>query len=187
MLRLALASVLLFSTGAASQTATQVDHPRPEVDQKADSPIATPSSELPEAPSSIGGSPTSADSAPAMSGTRFVAATAVEEQKRNGNPRVVDSKFILLNALSTLALVADLETTAHDLEGTRSAELNPLFGQHPSRARLYGVSVPLNVISFYVSYHYKKSQPSRSLWKVGPALSIAVHTAATINNLIVAR
>ena len=116
-----------------------------------------------------------------------MAATPVEERNRNGNLRVVDSKFILLNALSTLALVADLETTAHDLEGAKSAELNPLFGQHPSRARLYGVSVPLNVISIYVSYHYKKSQPSRSLWKIGPALSIAVHTAATINNLIVAR
>ena len=187
MLRLALSSVLLFSIGAASQTATQVDHPLPEVDQKADSATATPSSELPEAPSAIGGSRKSTDGAPVVSGTRFVATTPVEERNRNGNLRTVDSKFILLNALSTLALVADLETTAHDLEGAKSAELNPLFGQHPSRARLYGVSVPLNVISFYVSYHYKKSQPSRSLWKFGPALSIAVHTAATINNLIVAR
>jgi len=187
MLRLALASVLLLSIGAVAQTATQLDHPRPAVDQRVDAAPATSSPELPEAPSAIASSPKNTDGAPVVSGTRFVTNTSVEERKRNGNPRVVDSKFILLNTLSTLAMVADLETTAHDLEGAKSAELNPLFGQHPSRARLYGVSVPLNVISFYVSYHYKRSQPSRSLWKVGPALSIAVHTAATINNLIVAR
>jgi hypothetical protein len=45
--------------------------------------------------------------------------------------------------------------------------------------------VPLSAFSFYLSYHYKKMEPSRSVWKVAPGLSIAIHTAAAINNLIV--
>ncbi len=98
----------------------------------------------------------------------------------------MDRKFILLQALSAMALVADVETTVRDLQGQTIGELNPLFGQHPTRARLYGMNVPLNILTFYVSYHYKKSQPNRNLWKVAPAVSIAVHTGATVNNLIVA-
>jgi hypothetical protein len=35
-----------------------------------------------------------------------------------------------------------------------------------------------------VSYHYKKIQPGGNLWKLGPGISIAVHTAAAINNLV---
>jgi hypothetical protein len=200
MLRLALASVLLLSIGAVSQTAPQVDHARPEADQAATSAAATISPDLPEAPSAIERALKSTDSAPGfvatdlvatdlvapdLGGTRFVSPAAGE--RNNGSaPRTLDRKFILLQTLSAAALVADVETTMRDLGGQRASELNPLFGQHPTRARLYGINVPLNVLSFYVSYHFKKTEPSRSLWKVGPALSLAVHATATINNLIVA-
>jgi hypothetical protein len=200
MLRLALASVLLLSIGAVSQTAPQVDHARPEADQAATSAAATISPDLPEAPSAIERALKSTDSAPGfvapdlvatdlvapdLGGTRFVSPAAGERNKGSA-PRTLDRKFILLQTLSAAALVADVETTMRDLGGQRASELNPLFGQHPTRARLYGINVPLNVLSFYVSYHFKKTEPSRSLWKVGPALSLAVHATATINNLIVA-
>jgi hypothetical protein len=205
MLRLALASVLLLSIGAVSQTAPQVDHARPEADQAATSAAATISPDLPEAPSAIERALKSTDSAPGfvapdlvapdlvapdlvapdLGGTRFVSPAAGERNKGSA-PRTLDRKFILLQTLSAAALVADVETTMRDLGGQRASELNPLFGQHPTRARLYGINVPLNVLSFYVSYHFKKTDPSRSLWKVGPALSLAVHATATINNLIVA-
>jgi hypothetical protein len=94
-----------------------------------------------------------------MSGTRFLAATPVEQRNRNGNPRTLDGRFILLQALSSAALVADVETTVRDLQGSKSVELNPSFGQHLTRARLYGINVPLNILCFYVSYRYKKREP----------------------------
>lgn len=187
MLRLALASVLLLSTGAASQTAKQVGNAQPELNQGVASAAGVASSDLPEAPSAIGGSPAHTDVEPAPSGTRLVSTTPALEQNSDGSRHTFDRQFILLHTLSTVALVADLETTAYDLGGqSKFAELNPLFGQHPTRARLYGIAVPLNALSFYVSYRYKKSAPGRSLWKLGPGLLIAVHTAATVNNLLVA-
>jgi hypothetical protein len=86
-----------------------------------------------------------------------------------------------------VALVADLETTVHALAGRpKTSELNGLFGAHPTRVRLYGIAVPLDAVSFYLSYRSKKTEPTRGVWKLAPGLSIAVHTAAAINNLIVA-
>ena len=185
MLRLALASVLLLSTGAASQTATQVGNARAELNQGVASAATANSSDLPEAPSAIGGSPAHTDGEPGLNTTRREPAKL--ETNADGSRRIFDRQFILLNTFSTVALVADLETTVYDLGGqSKSAELNPLFGQHPTRARLYGIAVPLNALSFYVSYRYKKSAPGRNLWKLGPGLLIAVHTAATVNNLFAA-
>src|ERR1035437_7924463 len=140
---------------------------------------------LPEAPSAFQGGPSKFDSTREDNGTRIVPSTGAVEQDFNRTGRTLDRKFILLHALSAVALVADLETTAYSFRGqAKVTELNPLFGAHPTRARLYGIAVPLNVLSFYVSYRYKKNQPGRSLWKLVPGLSIAAHTAATINNLI---
>ncbi|MGA8837675.1 MAG: hypothetical protein WCF74_16885 [Candidatus Sulfotelmatobacter sp.] len=112
--------------------------------------------------------------------------TLAVEQNTNKRWRTLDNKFTLLHTLSTVALVGDLETTVRGLAAQpKATELNPIFGEHPTRARLYGIAVPLNAFSFYLSYHYKKTAPSRSVWKLGPGMSIAVHTAAAINNLIV--
>jgi hypothetical protein len=186
MFRLTFTSVLLLSIGAASQTAAPVDGRPQDADQASTSTAAKTSLELPEAPGSIAGRPTTPPGARDASQTRFGSPTPAEQRKLVKGPRTMDSKFILLQALSAAALVADVETTMHDLQGHTAGELNPLFGQHPTRPRLYGINVPLNALSFFVSYRLKKSAPEQSLWKVGPALSIAVHTAATINNLIVA-
>ena len=55
-------------------------------------------------------------------------ALAIERTTPNGL-RTLDRKFILLHSLSTVALLADLETTARAVAAQPSAtELNPLFG-----------------------------------------------------------
>jgi hypothetical protein len=108
--------------------------------------------------------------------------TVVAPNTNSGH--VLDRKFILLHSLSTVALLADLETTARAIAAQpKASELNPLFGEHPTRARLYGIAVPLNALSFYLSYRAKKNEPKRRLWIIGPGASIAVHSAAAINNL----
>jgi hypothetical protein len=143
------------------------------------------SSELPDAPTAGQGGSSSANETRDVSGSRLGFPTLAEERNTRGSGHTMDRNFILLHALSTVALFADLETTARSFQGQgKATELNPLFGAHPTRARLYGIAVPLNVLSFYFSYHYKKIEPGRSFWKIGPGLTLAVHTAATINNLI---
>jgi len=141
---------------------------------------------LPEAPGTVGREPATAAATPALRETAFVPPTLAMERNTNKSWHTLDRKFILLHTLSTMALIADLETTARGLaRQPKPTELNPLFGSDPTRARLYGIGVPLSAFAFYLSYHSKKIAPRRSVWKVGPELSIAVHSAAAINNLIV--
>jgi hypothetical protein len=160
----------------------QPDHVASELNHTAGS-LAT-SRDLPEAPSAVQDGPASGDAIPDVSGIRVASPGLELERDTNRSGRTLDRQFLLLHTLSAVALVADLESTVRSLQGqTKAAELNPLFGAHPTRARLYGVAVPLNALSFYLSYRYKKREPGRGLWKVGPGLTIAVHTAAVINNL----
>jgi hypothetical protein len=109
------------------------------------------------------------------------------ERNTNPNWHTLDSKFILLHTFSTVALIADIVTTAHGLAVQPNAiELNPLLGERPTLARIVGTAVPLHAFSFYLSYRAKKLAPRRNVWTVIPKLSIAIHAAAAINNLIVA-
>lgn len=166
MFRAALASVFLLSAMAMGQEA------------------ATPA-DLPAAPSSL--RTCSGDN---TTRTPQIAASAPQLPVvlPSSTARTIDRKFILLQTFSTLALVSDLESTAHVVAGRQpqASEVDPLFGKHPTRARLYGIGVPLDAFVIYMSYHAKKVAPKRKLWEIGPALSIAIHSAATINNLAVA-
>jgi hypothetical protein len=147
----------------------------------------TASSNLPGVPSAQA-YPENKDNNRDSSPTRSVSQSLAQAGATNSTKGTLDRKFILLQTFSTAALVADLETTAHVFAGRqpKAIELDPLFGQHPTRVRLYGIGVPLDAFIFYMSYHAKKVAPNRRLWELGPGLSIAVHSAAAINNLIVA-
>jgi hypothetical protein len=194
MLRLAFVSVLLLSVVAASQTALPVGTPLPDSLASSTPPSSCPgqsptadSSSLPDAPSASFGSPNKSDRMGDTSGSQMAPTAMAVEPSTNRRPHTLDRKFILLHSLSTVALLTDLETTARGIAATpKAAELNPLFGAHPTRARLYGIAVPLDALSFYLSYRAKKNEPKRSLWIIGPGVSIAVHSAAAINNLIAA-
>jgi hypothetical protein len=191
MRRLAFTSVLLLSVMAASQTALPVGNAPPDSmpsstlsSCSSQSPAAA-SSSLPDAPSASCGSPDKSDGTGDTNGILLAPPAMAFEPNANNRARVVDRKFILLQSLSTLALLADVETTVHAIAvQPRATELNPLFGAHPTRARLYGIAVPLNALSFYLSYRAKKTEPKRNWWIIGPGVSIAVHSAAAINNLI---
>ena len=173
---------LCVSTMAAGQSAIHAGAVSSESDPSPSVSVAE-KPDLPEAPSA---SPVQSggDVTREVTDTHFASPMLVEKSTpRTGH--TLDRNFILLHAVSAAALVADLETTIRGVQGqANGAELNPLFGAHPTRARLYGIAVPLNVFSFYVSYRYKKMEPGGKLWKLGPGISIAVHTAAAINNLV---
>jgi hypothetical protein len=147
---------------------------------------------LPEFPqaTSLGwlGSSSTDQDAGERSEAQFVPPTFSIEPNAGLRWHTLDSKFITLQALSTMALIADAETTLRGLkQNPEATELNPLFGRHPTPARLFGIAVPLQVFNICFSYHLKKIAPRRSDWKFVPKLSITVHSIAAANNLAVTR
>jgi hypothetical protein len=86
------------------------------------------------------------------------------ETKKWKNKRVVDKKFIGMNALAMGLTVADIESTQHCLGNHTCRELNPLMPH--SRAGMYAVNVPVNLGLMYVSYRLKAS--GRKTWWIAP-------------------
>lgn len=55
----------------------------------------------------------------------------------------------------------DFESTESCLKRKTCQEANPLLGKNPSRARMYGIGMPLDALLFYVSV--KRKQEGRGL------------------------
>ena len=78
---------------------------------------------------------------PLAPGTQFIIERTPPSQIK---PRIFNRTFAILAAVSAAAMVADVELTANCLKTSVNChEANPLLGKDPSRARLYGVNVPL--------------------------------------------
>ena len=70
--------------------------------------------------------------------------------------RVVDSLFLYVNVGYALAAAYDGATTQWFLHNKRAHEVNPLFGSHPSTARLWGEGSALTAAVIFGSYELKK-------------------------------
>ncbi len=130
---------------------------------------------LPDAPSSIRtGSPPATISAPRLSGCRPGFCTTPQHSVWTMQNKISET-------LKWAALIADIETTAHALEaGCREA--NPMFGDHPSRAKMYGVMVPVTALHSFVGYRLAKHNPKSKFWKVGNFIGAGGHGVAAIHN-----
>jgi hypothetical protein len=178
-----LVCVLLLSIAARAQT--------PVTNSTNNSPAnhvpSAAASSLFESPRAIGDCGSASDATCAIKREASPIATFSAQAEVNNSRRVLDRKFILFHSLNTLAMVADIESTAHALAGKSGAvELNPLFGQHPTRARMYGIGVPVNALTFFLSHRAKKVAPSRRLWELAPAMTMAIHAGAVTNNIMAA-
>jgi len=60
-------------------------------------------------------------------------------------------------ALNLAATVADIEGTQACLRRHTCTEANPLFGSNPSRARSYGIGIPLDLVAYAALAFLKKS------------------------------
>jgi hypothetical protein len=96
---------------------------------------------------------------------------------------VIDRTFILLSGLFVGTVVADAESTKFALDhGGR--ELNPIFGAHPSRARMYGTTMPIAAWVIYWAYGAKKHAPRYKAWMFPPLFGAVVHGGAAASNAI---
>ena len=85
--------------------------------------------------------------------------------------RVVDTRFVSLNALALGLTVADIEVTQHCLARRTCHELNSLLPH--SRVGMYAVNLPVNVGAMYLGYRLKKS--GRRTWWIAPAIVSGSH------------
>jgi hypothetical protein len=96
-------------------------------------------------------------------------------------PPLFDRKFKILTALSIVTMTADLESTLHCAQSCR--EVNPLYGSHPTRARLYGINAPFVVGELMISRMLRKRVPEGKSWTF-PALAVsAAHLVGVASNL----
>lgn len=100
--------------------------------------------------------------------------------------KTIDRPFIILQALQLAAMIGDVESTRYGLShGGR--EGNPLVGSHPSRAVLYGISLPVTAGLTYWSYHLKKAAPHSRRWQIVPLVTMGIHGVAAVHNLATVR
>jgi hypothetical protein len=101
--------------------------------------------------------------------------------------RVVDKKFIAFAALQLAATVADFETTQWaQRNAPNGAEQNPLFGSHPSRARMYSIGLSLTTFQVYMQYRSKRygerTGKIKNAWIVGALFDTGLHTYLAVHN-----
>ncbi len=98
--------------------------------------------------------------------------------------RVADRSFLLAALFQVGATIGDIESTQYGLShGAR--ELNPIYGSHPSRAKQYGITMPVTAAVLGLTYHLKRSAPHSRYWLIPPLVVGSMHAIAACHNLAV--
>lgn len=83
-------------------------------------------------------------------------------------------EWLILAAASSALMVADVERTQNCLAALTCYEINPLYGRHPSRARMYAIVVPITVAASYAGWKFRKGK--HWYWWIPQVVSIGSHT-----------
>lgn len=105
---------------------------------------------------------------------------------KSSKPHTIDKAFILVNGLSLLSTVADVENTHYALvHDPHVQEANPFyFSKHPSRARMYEVNSIFFVPETLLAYKWKREddadraagrQLAKYRWYAIPLINVATH------------
>lgn len=108
-------------------------------------------------------------------------------QSTKPRQKIADKKFWILAGLQVGASIADFETTQWALRSSPGArEMNSLFGQRPTRLRMYGIGLPITAFQIALQYHAKSTADrtgrARAAWIVGASINTGLHTALAIHN-----
>ena len=82
------------------------------------------------------------------------------------------------------SMVADIELTQNCLATVRGCyETDPIYGTHPSRARMYAINVPINAAVSYLSYKALTGKRLSRMW-AWPQLALAgTHFGGVVTNI----
>ena len=96
--------------------------------------------------------------------------------------RAANKTFWIVNAYQFLWTVADIESTAFNLNKSSTCrEMNPLVGSRPSRATLYLSNLPVMVGAGYLSYRSRTKHGK--YWYLLPSIAGSAHAAGTVWNM----
>ena len=70
--------------------------------------------------------------------------------------KIFDKKFWLATAAIVGTTVLDVETTARCARSSTCGERNPLWGRHPTRAKMYGIKGPLAGFTIWATWWWKR-------------------------------
>jgi len=111
--------------------------------------------------------------------TPIAPATPVQEISKPV-PRTVDGKFLFFFAMAAALTVSDIELTQRCLQAGTCHEANILYGNNPTRARMYGFNLPVLGAQTVLSAWLKRRHPERNLWMVPPIADSVAHGVGTI-------
>jgi hypothetical protein len=94
--------------------------------------------------------------------------------------KVVDRKFLTLFGMTTALTVTDIELTQRCLKAGTCHEANFLYGNDPTRARMYGINIPVLGAQALVSAWLKRRQPERKEWMISPIADSIAHGIGSI-------
>jgi hypothetical protein len=95
-------------------------------------------------------------------------------------PRIVDSKFVLLNGLHLGMAVLDVGLTQHCIADHHCREGNPIMPS--SLAGQLSVNIAFVSYGSFVSYRLKKHRSS--MWGLSPTVGISAHTVGVATGLM---
>jgi hypothetical protein len=95
--------------------------------------------------------------------------------------KTVDKKFVLLFGMTAVLTVTDIELTQHCLRAKTCQEANFLYGSNPTRARMYGINVPLLSTQMMFSAWLKRRHPERNQWMIAPIVGSIAHGVGSIS------
>ena len=115
----------------------------------------------------------------------LLAAPAFGQEK----PKVADKKYLMAMGSLVASTTADMWSTSK-LQAIGGGERNPLFGKHPSNARLAGTSLAFTAGEAFLAYKLKaRFQQSRhwylrGLWLVEPSFQVGQHIQFAHKNIV---
>lgn len=87
-------------------------------------------------------------------------------------PKVVDKEFLIVSAWMWTSMVADAESTVRGVE-SGCQELNPLYGTHPTRGKMYAIGIPVTAVLQFFTYKMKQRYPQKRWAWMLPSVSYA--------------
>jgi len=101
--------------------------------------------------------------------------------------KIAGKKFWIFAALQIGATAADFETTQWALRSNPNArEINPLFGERPSRLKMYGIGMSFTAFQILLEHHVKsvsdRTGNARGAWIVGASIDTGLHTFLAVHN-----
>lgn len=164
--------------GRAQTVGTKVDSARPALELAALNPSATINPLL-----NVSATP-EFSYVPDPIAPAHVVATPVT-WKQESVDRVFDKKYLILFGITAALTITDIELTQHCMQAGTCHEANSfLYGTNPTRARMYGINIPLLGGQAIFSAWLKQRHPERNAWMISPVADSVGHGIGSITGAI---